>query len=120
MNGASARNAHNMAFLEALYEAYQRDPSSVDPEWIPLLESADAPPLRPSAEAPPQGDVEQLALQTKVDYVVEAYRLHGHLRSETDPLGQRPSLPASMLDRTVFFHHGTYTNSHPNHPNPMW
>jgi len=28
-------------------------------------------------------------------------------------------LPASMLDKTVFFHHGTYTNSHPNHPKVM-
>ena len=28
-------------------------------------------------------------------------------------------LPASILDKTVFFHHGTYTNSHPNHPKVM-
>ncbi len=28
-------------------------------------------------------------------------------------------LPASMLDKTVFFHHGTYTNAHPNHPKVM-
>jgi hypothetical protein len=25
------------------------------------------------------------------------------------------TLPQSVLDRTLFFHHGTYTNSHPNH-----
>ena len=28
-------------------------------------------------------------------------------------------LPASLLQKTVFFHHGTYTNSHPNHPKVM-
>ena len=28
-------------------------------------------------------------------------------------------LPASILQKTVFFHHGTYTNSHPNHPKVM-
>ncbi|MEM9727433.1 MAG: DUF1501 domain-containing protein [Myxococcota bacterium] len=28
-------------------------------------------------------------------------------------------LPSSILDKTVFFHHGTYTNSHPNHPKVM-
>ena len=28
-------------------------------------------------------------------------------------------LPASILSKTVFFHHGTYTNSHPNHPKVM-
>ncbi|MEM7435144.1 MAG: DUF1501 domain-containing protein [Myxococcota bacterium] len=28
-------------------------------------------------------------------------------------------LPAAIRDRTVFFHHGTYTNAHPNHPKTM-
>ena len=28
-------------------------------------------------------------------------------------------LPAGILAKTVFFHHGTYTNSHPNHPKVM-
>lgn len=28
-------------------------------------------------------------------------------------------LPDSILQKTVFFHHGTYTNSHPNHPKVM-
>jgi uncharacterized protein (DUF1501 family) len=28
-------------------------------------------------------------------------------------------LPASILNKTVFFHHGTYTNAHPNHPKVM-
>jgi len=28
-------------------------------------------------------------------------------------------LPPEILDKTVFFHHGTYTNSHPNHPKVM-
>ncbi len=28
-------------------------------------------------------------------------------------------LPPSILQKTVFFHHGTYTNAHPNHPKVM-
>ena len=28
-------------------------------------------------------------------------------------------LPQGILEKTVFFHHGTYTNSHPNHPKMM-
>lgn len=28
-------------------------------------------------------------------------------------------LPPNILQKTVFFHHGTYTNSHPNHPKVM-
>ncbi|MGB5808928.1 MAG: hypothetical protein WBG86_00285, partial [Polyangiales bacterium] len=28
-------------------------------------------------------------------------------------------LPNSILGKTVFFHHGTYTNAHPNHPKVM-
>ena len=28
-------------------------------------------------------------------------------------------LPSTILQKTVFFHHGTYTNAHPNHPKVM-
>ncbi len=28
-------------------------------------------------------------------------------------------LPSNIMQKTVFFHHGTYTNSHPNHPKVM-
>jgi 2-oxoglutarate dehydrogenase complex dehydrogenase (E1) component-like enzyme len=37
MDIESTLSGHNLAFLEALYEAYQRDPNSVDPEWVPVL-----------------------------------------------------------------------------------
>ena len=40
----------------------------------------------------------------------------GQQRTAAKPWAE---LPASMLAKTVFFHHGTYTNSHPNHPKVM-
>jgi 2-oxoglutarate dehydrogenase E1 component len=37
MDIESTLSGHNLAFLEALYEAYQRDPNSIDPDWLPVL-----------------------------------------------------------------------------------
>ncbi|MGB1699322.1 MAG: 2-oxoglutarate dehydrogenase E1 subunit family protein, partial [Nannocystaceae bacterium] len=37
MDRERALSVHNLAFLEGLYEAYQRDPASVPSEWLPLL-----------------------------------------------------------------------------------
>ena len=41
MDAEAALSVHNLAFLEALYEAWERDPASVDPQWIPLLQGRD-------------------------------------------------------------------------------
>src|SRR5690606_11425114 len=35
-------SSHNIAFLEALYEAYEQDPGSVDPEWRAFIEREEA------------------------------------------------------------------------------
>ncbi len=37
MDIESTLSGHNLAFLEALYEAYEQDPNSVDPQWVPIL-----------------------------------------------------------------------------------
>src|SRR5690606_23132420 len=42
MDADNALSVHNLAFLEALQEAYEEDPNSVDPEWIPLLRDVSA------------------------------------------------------------------------------
>jgi 2-oxoglutarate dehydrogenase complex dehydrogenase (E1) component-like enzyme len=41
MDIESTLSGHNLAFLEALYEAWQRDPNSVAPEWVPVLADLD-------------------------------------------------------------------------------
>ncbi len=94
MDHESAFTVHNLAFVEELQEAYRRDPSSVDPQWLPYFDSNDAtappsarPPLAKTLASSAGG--EQAALQSRVNHLIGAYRLHGHLIAEIDPL-KRP------------------------------
>jgi 2-oxoglutarate dehydrogenase complex dehydrogenase (E1) component-like enzyme len=48
MDIESTLSGHNLAFLEALYEAYQRDPNSVDPSGVPVLRDLDRRSERPA------------------------------------------------------------------------
>jgi len=166
-----AAGTANLAFLEELFEQYQNDPSSVDPEWRSYFEamstgmvapapiaaganvarmasaSASSPasavsgtngaahapaaaqpvtklvapdgiatghavaiangdvrlPNAPAGEAMPlplpvatgtAGEERVAFLQDRVDQLVRAYRVRGHLMAEIDPLGRpRPGLP---------------------------
>ncbi len=99
MNGEAALSVHNLAFLEALYEAYEADPSSVDPQWIPLLEDRDPDDLAASSgvHKVAGSSAEQVALQTRVDNFIEAHRLHGHLGADIDPLSRPRRVDARVL-----------------------
>ncbi|MCA9662572.1 MAG: 2-oxoglutarate dehydrogenase E1 component, partial [Myxococcales bacterium] len=114
----------NLAFLEALYEAYQRDPNSIDPEWLPLLKdleqrseasstqhhethaAADAPSMilraADAADAAHTTEAEQIALQGLVDRLIESYRLHGHTAAQIDPLGRPRAAPDPGLDPSYY------------------
>jgi len=113
MDGERALSVHNLAFLEALLEDYRNDPSSVDPEWIPLLNgqvggsngaATYGVPL--SAQKPVASDAsagaEEVQLQNRVDDLIEAFRLHGHLGADLDPLGRDRRTKAPMLDPENF------------------
>ena len=162
----------SLAFLEELFEQYQQDPASVEPEWRAYFDSLTAgcgqpapvapPPAAPSTgngqatrpsvmqrnggrprsdrlvapdgiaaahtiamgngevelpEAPAgeamplplppvaqgtQGEERVAFLQDRVDQLVRAYRVRGHLMAEIDPLGRpRPGLPELDPD---FYH----------------
>lgn len=104
MDIESTLSGHNLAFLEALYEAYQKDPNSVDPEWLPVLRDlADG-----AAERTPQAlraeshEAEQMWLQSRVDKLIEHYRLHGHAAATIDPLGRPRTLSVDGLDPAYF------------------
>jgi 2-oxoglutarate dehydrogenase E1 component len=102
MDIESTLSGHNLAFLEALYEAYKRDPNSVDPEWLPCWRR---PRARSQAGGPADVDErrgEQIALQGLVDKLIESYRLHGHMAAELDPLGARARAPWPGLDPAYF------------------
>jgi 2-oxoglutarate dehydrogenase E1 component len=161
----------SLAFLEELFEHYQHDPASVEPEWRAYFDSLSpgraeasvAPPVvaalpsgnghvapppvhrngarpradrlvtpdgiasahavamangevalpeAPAGEAMPlplppvaqgtQGEERVAFLQDRVDQLVRAYRVRGHLMAEIDPLGRpRPGLPELDPD---FYH----------------
>jgi len=109
MDADAALSVHNLALFEALYDAYERDPSSVDPQWLPILFADDGdadlgPPKTRVASRPRNypsslaGDAEQIALQMQVDNLIEAHRLHGHLGADLDPLGRIRDVDVSALD----------------------
>jgi 2-oxoglutarate dehydrogenase E1 component len=103
----------NLEFLEGLYFQFRRDPSSIDPAWRGYFESLDGPAAvssaGPAIEAPaafsrsifatPARAVGAAATvesarsaasavaAERVQRLVEAYREHGHLSADLDPLG---------------------------------
>ncbi|MEM6993209.1 MAG: 2-oxoglutarate dehydrogenase E1 component [Myxococcota bacterium] len=101
MNSDRTLSSYNLPFLEALYEDWQRDPASVDPQWRPLLEQAARPTNGVSASAPAASastDATQIDLQHRVERLVANYRLLGHIRSQTDPLQRQRSYDTPALD----------------------
>ena len=93
-------SSYNLPFLEALYEDWQRDPSSVDPQWRPFLEGAahgnGAPVI--GRASPATDDATRVDLQHRVERLIANYRLLGHIRAKTDPLGRQRSYDTPALD----------------------
>src|ERR1700760_4915377 len=99
----------NADFLEALYEQYLRDPSSVDERWrsyferiapptavsdrphgpIPaqIAERAKAPRTATAASAAGAAVPEDAAKQAAVSRLIQIWTNRGHLVAKTDPLG---------------------------------
>lgn len=100
---------HNAEYVERVLDDYVRDKSSVPTAWEGYfrqlaaqnggnLTSARQPTFRPASVFNPpvagaparQGDHSALVLQHQVDRLVVAYRVHGHLAAQLDPLGLAP------------------------------
>jgi 2-oxoglutarate dehydrogenase E1 component len=102
MDADSALSIFNLSFLEALSESFDRDPSSVDPAWHHLFRNGYTGAAEVSDSVQANGDlvaaIEKIELQNRVDALIAAYRLHGHLRADVDPLGRPHSIPAPQLE----------------------
>ena len=116
--GAEIPGAANLAFVEALYEDFLRDPSSVSPDWQKYFsEIADGefrfpkPRFRPSFTSssifnPPRpvrerragrlADPEIAALQDRVYVLTRLYRVRGHRIAQVDPLGLPQPVPPEL------------------------
>jgi len=99
-----APSSVNLPFVEDLYYAWVRDPTSVAEGWRGFFAALDpapgaapapgpfAPRREAGAAAPDDG-----AFQARVDVLTRHYREHGHLRARLDPLGLlRPSEPIAL------------------------
>ncbi|HES58122.1 MAG TPA: 2-oxoglutarate dehydrogenase E1 component, partial [Firmicutes bacterium] len=117
-------NSLSLAFIEGLYQEFLADPQSVSPEWRRYFRGLNGaggngspPAAGPSFKAfslfnPPGGSgpapvafdrrdtsrVHQAAaLQDRVDQLIRAYRVWGHMVAQVDPLGI-PRKPMPELD----------------------
>src|SRR5579864_6642658 len=110
--------AANLAFVEALYEDFLRDPSSVSSDWQRYFSDiADGefrfpkPRFRPSFQPasifnPPRpgrprqpgrlADPEVAALQDRVYVLTRLYRVRGHRIAQVDPLGLPRPVPPEL------------------------
>lgn len=108
----------NLGFLEELYASYLRDPTSVSADWrryfrrlggngnghgaaaVPQFgptfrpRSIFNPPNRGDSPSSSVRELEMALLQDRLDQLIRAYRVRGHLVANIDPLGMpRPHLP---------------------------
>ena len=100
MPDPSLLNGANAAWLEHLYESWQRDPACVAGSWHTCFEGLDPP---GDAVAPAGLDPARLSevadKQTRVSQLISALRYRGHQEADLDPLGlydelyERPSIP---------------------------
>ena len=113
-------NSLSLGFVEGLYADFLQDPNSVAPEWQrdfgrltdgngASLRHAIGPSFRPASLFNPPGtqtngheatkDLNVAVLQDRVDQLIRAYRVRGHMIANLDPLGlPRPIPPELDLD----------------------
>jgi 2-oxoglutarate dehydrogenase E1 component len=119
-NGEPGVNSLSLGFIEEMYAAYQQDPASVSADWRRYFKALGnghgnghgrsalptqlGPSFQPRSVFNPGGDsggvnaaareIETALLQDRVDQLVRAYRVRGHMVANIDPLGMpRPHLP---------------------------
>lgn len=111
----------NLAFVEGLYTDYLQDPTSVSEDWreyfqevspeqprpvnghhkrpvmtVPSDMSNIPSPVRPLSAAPDVPVEAAIGLQDRVDKLVRAYRVRGHMIAHMDPLGLPRSSPPEL------------------------
>lgn len=96
-------------FLEAVYERYENDPSSVSPDWRAYFETVSRKAATVNGAAPDVFPtslqaVESAAadLQNRVTQLVRAYRVRGHMLADLDPLGFNRREPTPELDLATY------------------
>lgn len=112
-------NPQSLSFVEELYADYLRNPEGVPPDWRGYFdqlrgESGGDGRFRPAAEVAfprrslfhvpaangggpaPGAVIDKALLQERVDRLIHAYRVRGHIAAHIDPLGRAPVEPAEL------------------------
>ncbi|MGL6177329.1 MAG: 2-oxoglutarate dehydrogenase E1 subunit family protein, partial [Vibrionaceae bacterium] len=106
----------NATYVEALYESYLQDATSVDPQWQAVFATL---PALTGAELPHSVVRENLRLQAKLSpsqtagapvsakgyaalRLLDAYRSHGHRAANLDPLALAPKAAVPELDPAFY------------------
>ena len=117
-------NVFSRAYVDSLFEDYQKDPGSLPPEWQQYFKdlnpdsqefsASSAPASVPSTpgtiggptstESPHSQSVAQL--QDRVDQLVRGFRVRGHLEAKIDPLGMPRETNSELKPESYGLHPG--------------
>ena len=106
MTATAITSVFNDAYIAEVYEAYRRDPATVDASWRQFFGMAESmaglvqPDATPSASSP-AADPDLLRKTAAAAALVHAIRENGHLAVALDPLG---SAPPGARELTPEFH----------------
>ncbi|HET7585564.1 MAG TPA: 2-oxoglutarate dehydrogenase E1 component [Gemmatimonadaceae bacterium] len=89
-------SAFNDGYVAELYEAYRRDPASVDESWRQLFRFAATLAVAPGGGAAPSADPAYLRKVAGAAALLQAIRQYGHLDVTLDPLGSPPMGAAEL------------------------
>ncbi|HJP58760.1 MAG TPA: thiamine pyrophosphate-dependent enzyme, partial [Gemmatimonadaceae bacterium] len=96
MSNDPITGAYNDALIAEAYEAYRRDPSSVDESWRQFFRFAESiaggPSAAPGAAPSTAGELDPAFLRqvAAAAELVDAIRSYGHMAVPLDPLGSEP------------------------------
>src|ERR1700709_2267685 len=94
MNSLNVPTSANSAVIEAAYEAWSKNPDSVDPTWRAFFQgftlgSSGAAPGAAGALGTGAPIIDSLK-QSHVHYLISTYRAIGHMEAHLDPLSEAP------------------------------
>ncbi|MEI6713350.1 MAG: 2-oxoglutarate dehydrogenase E1 component [Verrucomicrobiota bacterium] len=90
----------NVDLLEANYELWKKDPTSVDASWAAFFEGFE---LGNLVQKPSGSSAVESGWQTKVDQLIQTYRTVGHTKAHLNPLSKTaPEAPLLTLQALGF------------------
>ncbi len=109
-------DANSAAWIESLYEAWLRDPASVDSDWRRFFSSLGGDPGHEPLHSAIRDEFRNLGLrhaggsedcgfsekQVRVLQLINAYRFNGHRKARTNPLQE---IPPEVPELTLAYHH---------------